>query len=103
MKTLLTKLVMVAIMMSAVPAAVEHGGNHGGSPWAGGCDAEYWPILTYNPYETWATYGYPQFILYQNDPPRGYFWYDGTEVDDLWWYVCPPDGNLHSYEDAAWN
>jgi hypothetical protein len=58
-------------------------------------------ILTYNPYEMWATYGYPQFILYQNDPPRGCFWYDGTEVDDLWWYVCPPDGNLHSYEDAA--
>src|SRR5215207_1685454 len=48
------------------------------SPCVGGCDAEYIPFgLSYNPYEMWETYGYPKFILYQNDPPRGCWWYDG--------------------------
>ena len=45
----------------------------------------------------WETYGYPKFILYQNGLQRGCYWYDGTEVDGLWWSMCPPDGNLYPY------
>jgi len=54
--------------------------------------------VSYDVQEMWDTYGYPQFILYSQDPPRGCWWYDGTEIDGLWWYMCPAiDFDLHPY------
>ena len=98
---LLAVVTLAVLAFSSSAAMAEHGGYHAVNPCMGGCDAEYWDILTYDPYEMWETYGYPTHILYQSDPPRGCWWYDGRDIDGVWWYMCPPDGNLYPYEEDA--
>jgi len=74
-------LALLVVLLVAAPAGAQEIPRC-----VGGCDAEYWNILTYNPYEMWATYGYPTYS-------GGCWWYD---VDQTWWYMCPPDGNLYA-------
>jgi len=65
-------------------------------PCQGGCDGEY-PV-TYDVAYMRANYGYPTYY-------NGCWWYDGREVDGLWWYMCPTGTaephNLYSYDPYA--
>ena len=89
MKRLMVVLVVLALMVLAFSSVAM---AQTVSPCVGGCDAEYWNILTYDPYEMWAKYGYP---IHTSGPTlAGCWWYD---VDGTWYYMCPPDGNLYPY------
>src|SRR5215204_1188386 len=76
-------LVVAVVILLALPTSA--GAQSPLNPCIGGCDMEY-PV-TYDVREMWNTYGYPEFILYSYGPPRpeGCYWYDGTEIDGLWW------------------
>ena len=63
------------------------------TPCMGGCDGEY-PV-PYDVQAMRATYGYPTYY-------NGCWWYDGREIDGLWWYMCPTGNaephNLYPYD-----
>jgi len=83
------KLVLLALVATLVLVLSSTAGAQEIPRCIGGCDAKYWNILTYNPYEMWATYGYPTYS-------GGCWWYDVG--GGSWWYMCPPDGNLYEYQ-----
>ena len=89
--TRLIAVLVVALLVSLMVAA-----SAGAQTCMGGCDAEY-PI-TYDAQAMWATYGYPTYY-------NGCWWYDGREIDGLWWYMCPTGTaephNLYSYDPSA--